>query len=106
MSIESNKVDVVFCKDCKYSVSVRAGLQCSAHGISRFLVRDNDYCSFGIDSSHTCKCYEERTEKIPRYSPITGKIDHYIEIKYGVCLGTMEVDRCNCGGNKNNCENS
>ena len=40
-----------------------------------------------------CNCYNVRIDKI-----------YGNETKYGVCLGTKEVDRCNCGGDKSKCD--
>lgn len=43
-----------------------------------------------------CKCYEARLEPIE-----TNSIFRHI---YGVCLGTKEIDRCNCGGDESKCD--
>ena len=43
-----------------------------------------------------CKCYEARLEPIE-----TNSIFRHT---YGVCLGTKEVDRCNCGGDESKCD--
>ena len=43
-----------------------------------------------------CKCYETRLEPIE-----TNSIFRHT---YGVCLGTKEVDRCNCGGDESKCD--
>lgn len=40
-----------------------------------------------------CKCYNVRIDRI-----------YGNEVKYGVCLGTKEVDRCNCGGDESKCD--
>ena len=40
-----------------------------------------------------CDCYNVRIDRI-----------YGNETKYGVCLGTKEVDRCNCGGDESNCD--
>ena len=39
-----------------------------------------------------CNCYNVRIDRI-----------YGNETKYGVCLGTKEVDRCNCGGDESKC---
>lgn len=43
-----------------------------------------------------CKCYETRLEPIETNS--------IFQHTYGVCLGTKEVDRCNCGGDESKCD--
>ena len=43
-----------------------------------------------------CKCYETRLEPIE-----TNSIFRHT---YSVCLGTKEVDRCNCGGDESKCD--
>ena len=43
-----------------------------------------------------CNCYETRLEPIE-----TNSIFRHT---YGVCLGTKEVDRCNCGGDESKCD--
>lgn len=40
-----------------------------------------------------CKCYEVRIDRI-----------YGNEVKYGVCLGTKEIDRCGCGGDESKCD--
>ena len=40
-----------------------------------------------------CNCYNIRIDRI-----------YGNEVKYGVCLGTKEVDHCNCGGDESNCD--
>ena len=40
-----------------------------------------------------CNCYNVRIDRI-----------YGNETKYGVCLGTKEVDRCNCGGDESKCD--
>ena len=40
-----------------------------------------------------CDCYNVRIDRI-----------YGNETKYGVCLGTKEVDRCNCGGDEFKCD--
>ena len=40
-----------------------------------------------------CNCYNVRIDKI-----------YGNEMKYGVCLGTKEIDRCNCGGDESKCD--
>ena len=40
-----------------------------------------------------CDCYNVRIDKI-----------YGNEVKYGVCLGTKEVDCCNCGGDESKCD--
>ena len=40
-----------------------------------------------------CKCYNVRIDRI-----------YGNEMKYGVCLGTKEIDRCNCGGDESKCD--
>ena len=39
-----------------------------------------------------CNCYNVRIDRI-----------YGNEMKYGVCLGTKEQDRCNCGGDESKC---
>ena len=43
-----------------------------------------------------CKCYEARLEPIETNS--------IFQHTYGVCLGTKEIDRCNCGGDESKCD--
>lgn len=43
-----------------------------------------------------CKCYEARLEPIE-----TNSLYRHT---YGVCLGTREIDRCNCGGDESKCD--
>lgn len=43
-----------------------------------------------------CKCYETRLEPIE-----TNSIFRHA---YGVCLGTKEQDRCNCGADESKCD--
>lgn len=43
-----------------------------------------------------CNCYETRLEPIETNS--------IFQHTYGVCLGTKEVDRCNCGGDESKCD--
>ena len=43
-----------------------------------------------------CKCYEARLEPIETNS--------IFQHTYGVCLGSKEVDRCNCGGDEFKCD--
>ena len=40
-----------------------------------------------------CDCYNAYIDRI-----------YGNETKYGVCLGTKEVDRCNCGGDESKCD--
>ena len=40
-----------------------------------------------------CNCYNVRIDRI-----------YGNEVKYGVCLGTKEVDRCNCYGDESKCD--
>ena len=40
-----------------------------------------------------CNCYNVRIDSI-----------YGNEVKYGVCLGTKEIDRCNCGGVESKCD--
>ena len=40
-----------------------------------------------------CNCYNVHIDRI-----------YGNETKYGVCLGTKEVDRCNCGGDESKCD--
>ena len=40
-----------------------------------------------------CNCYNVQIDRI-----------YGNETKYGVCLGTKEVDRCNCGGDESKCD--
>ena len=40
-----------------------------------------------------CNCYNVRIDRI-----------YGNEVKYGVCLGTKEVDRCNYGGDESKCD--
>lgn len=51
-----------------------------------------------------CSCYHTTIKKEPRYNTITGQIDHYEDIEYGVCWGTKEQELCDCKGNKKNCD--
>ena len=44
-----------------------------------------------------CDCYNIRQETI--YAPTMS----YAR-PYGVCLGTKEIDRCNCGGDESKCD--
>ena len=48
-----------------------------------------------------CNCWEERIEYKPLHN-IIGNPD--VAIPDGVCLGTKEVDRCNCGGVESKCD--
>ena len=48
-----------------------------------------------------CNCWEERIEYKPLHNMI-GNPD--VAIPYGVCLGTKEADRCNCGGDESKCD--
>ena len=43
-----------------------------------------------------CKCYETRLEPMETNS--------IFQHTYGVCLGTKEIDRCNCGGDESKCD--
>lgn len=40
-----------------------------------------------------CNCYNVHIDRI-----------YGNEMKYGVCLGTKEIDRCNCGGDESKCD--
>ena len=40
-----------------------------------------------------CNCYNVYIDRI-----------YGNETKYGVCLGTKEIDRCNCGGDESKCD--
>ena len=44
-----------------------------------------------------CKCYNVRQETI--YEPTAS-----YSRPYGVCLGTKEIDRCNCYGDESKCD--
>lgn len=48
-----------------------------------------------------CNCWEERIEYKPLHNMI-GNPD--VAIPYGVCLGTKEVDRCDCKGDESKCD--
>ena len=48
-----------------------------------------------------CNCWEERIEYKPLHN-IIGNPD--VAIPYGVCLGTKEVDRCDCDGDESKCD--
>ena len=50
-----------------------------------------------------CHCYHSQAERRYQYHPITGlPIGHDTTI--GVCWGTKEVEKCNCGGNRLKCD--
>ena len=50
-----------------------------------------------------CDCYHTQKERRYTYHPITGQpIGHDIEV--GVCWGTREMDRCDCGGDETKCD--
>ena len=40
-----------------------------------------------------CNCYNVHIDRI-----------YGNEMKYGVCLGTKEIDRCKCGGDESKCD--
>ena len=40
-----------------------------------------------------CNCYNVRIDRI-----------YGNEVKYGVCLGTKEIDRCSCDGDESKCD--
>ena len=40
-----------------------------------------------------CNCYNVRIDRI-----------YGNEVKYGVCLGTKEIDRCGCDGDESKCD--
>ena len=43
-----------------------------------------------------CECYETRLEPMET----NPRLRHL----YGVCLGTKEIDRCDCGGDESKCD--
>ena len=54
-------------------------------------------------SEKICECYKTRKETYHRYNSITGEpIQKEKEI--GVCFGTKECEKCNCEGNRKNCD--
>ena len=58
-----------------------------------------------------CNCYRTRTERRyfsdydKGYAAAQGKLlPDYEDICEGICLGTKEVDCCNCGGDRSKCD--
>ena len=58
-----------------------------------------------------CHCYRIRTERRyfsdydKGYVAAQGKLlPDYEDICEGICLGTKEVDYCNCGGDRSKCD--
>lgn len=58
-----------------------------------------------------CECYRIRTERRyfsdydKGYAAVQGKLlPDYEDICKGVCLGTKEVDYCNCDGDRSKCD--
>ena len=49
-----------------------------------------------------CNCYHTQKEKRYAYHPLTGNVKHDVEV--GVCWGTKELDKCECGGDEINCD--
>lgn len=58
-----------------------------------------------------CNCYRTRTERRyfsdydKGYAAAQGKLlPEYEDIYEGICLGTKEVDYCNCDGDRSKCD--
>lgn len=58
-----------------------------------------------------CECYRARTERRyfsdydKGYAAAQGKLlPDYEDICESICLGTKEVDYCNCGGDRSKCD--
>ena len=49
-----------------------------------------------------CNCYNTQKERRYTYTPTGRAIGCDVEV--GVCRGTKEVERCNCGGDKTKCD--
>ena len=50
-----------------------------------------------------CDCYRIELRKAYTYHPITGQFVKHDTI-VGVCWGTKEIDKCDCGGDKTKCD--
>ena len=47
--------------------------------------------------------FKTRIRKEPRYNQLTGRIDHYVDVKETYCFGTRECDLCDCNGDRRRC---
>lgn len=50
-----------------------------------------------------CDCYHIKTEKRYIHNPFAGNYIGY-DVKVGICWGTKEEDRCDCGGDRTKCD--
>ena len=51
-----------------------------------------------------CDYYHEGIKAKPRYSQYTGDYVGSVDVKYGYCTGTKELDECYCGGDRTKCD--
>ena len=51
-----------------------------------------------------CDYYRESIKAKPRYSQYTGNYVGSVDVKYGYCTGTKELDECYCGGDRTKCD--
>lgn len=51
-----------------------------------------------------CDYYREGIKAEPRYSQYTGNYVGSVDVKYGYCTGTKELDKCCCGGDRTKCD--
>lgn len=51
-----------------------------------------------------CDCYREGIKAEPRYDQYTGNYVGGVDVKYGYCTGTKELDECSCGGDCAKCD--
>lgn len=51
-----------------------------------------------------CDSYREGIKAEPRYNQYTGDYVGSVDVKYGYCTGTKELDECYCSGNRTKCD--
>ena len=51
-----------------------------------------------------CDYYHEGIKAKPRYSQYTGNYVGSVDVKYGYCTGTKELDECYCSGDRTKCD--
>lgn len=51
-----------------------------------------------------CDSYREDIKAEPRYNQYTGNYVGSVDVKYGYCTGTKELDECSCGGDRTKCD--
>ena len=92
--LNATNIEVKSSKDFKWDDNLPINMvDCSVEEYKKYL----DY------KPVPCDCFKTRIRKEPRYNQLTGRIDHYVDVKETYCSGTRECDLCDCNGDRPRC---